>query len=166
MKQLLFITTILMGMILKDEPKVEVVRGLFYEATVNKSAAEKFLRALSAVDNHSSPVLLCYKGVAEMIQAKHVFNPFSKLERFKTGKNMIEESISRDPNDLELRFLRFSIQSNLPGFLNYHKAITADKTKLLNGYTSIKDTELRKRVLNYLTTSKYCTVDELKKIAK
>ena len=166
MNQFLFITTILMGMFLKDEPKVEVVRDLFYQAATDKSAAEKFARVMSVVDNNSSPVLLCYKGVAEMIQAKHVFSPFSKLNKFKNGKLMIETSISRDPEGLELRFLRFSIQSNLPGFLGYDKAIEGDKLRLLKGYSGIKDIELKKRILDYLTTSKYCTVDDIKKITK
>ena len=166
MKMLLFITAILMGVMVKDEPKVEVVRSLFYVAAENKSAAEKFSKALSNVDQNSSPVLLCYKGVAQMIQAKHVFSPFSKLERFKRGKNLIEESISRDPNDVELRFLRFSIQSNLPGFLGYDKQISRDKIKLLNGYRDIKDAGLRKCIFDFLAASKYCTAEELKKIAK
>jgi hypothetical protein len=166
MSKILFITTVLISFFMKDEPKVETVRSLFYEASVNKSAAAKFLKALSVVDKNSSPVLLCYKGVAEMMQAKHVFNPFNKLAKFKTGKSMIEESISRDPDDLELRFLRFSIQSNLPGFLGYDAQIPGDKKKLINGYNRIKDVELRRRVVNYLSTSKYCTVDELKKISK
>ncbi|MFP5081811.1 hypothetical protein [Pedobacter sp. JCM 36344] len=166
MNKFLFITTILMGMISKNEPKVEVVRSLFYEAASNKSAAEKFSRALSEVDNNSSPVLLCYKGVAEMILAKHVFNPFNKLEKFRNGKILIEESIVRDPEDLELRFLRFSIQSNLPGFLGYDEEIFIDKTKLINGYSTIKDTELKSRILSYLSDSKYCSIIELKKLTK
>jgi len=166
MSKLIFITTILISFFMKDEPKVETVRNLFYEASVNKSAAAKFQKALSVVDKNSSPVLLCYKGVAEMMQAKHVFSPFNKLAKFKNGKSMIEESISRDPDDLELRFLRFSIQSNLPAFLNYDSQIPGDKKKLINGYSRIKDVELRRRVVDYLSTSKYCTVDELKKISK
>jgi hypothetical protein len=166
MNKVVFITTVLMGMFFKNEPKIEVVRSLFYQAAADKSAAKKFANALSVVDNTSSPVLLCYKGVAEMIEAKHVFNPFSKLQKFKTGKTLIERSIKRDPDDLELRFLRFSIQSNLPQFLGYDQAISTDKTKLLNGYTSIKDAELRQCILNYLAVSKYCTAAELKKLKK
>jgi len=166
MKILLFITTILTGFILKDEPKIEVVRSLFYEAAANKTAAARFSKALSVVDNNSSPVLVCYKGVSEMLQAKHMFSPFSKMEKFRKGKSLIEKSIRRDPNDLELRFLRFSIQSNLPGFLGYDEAISIDKVKLLEGYSTIKDTELRNRIFSYLSSSKYCTVNELKKITK
>jgi hypothetical protein len=166
MNKCLFITSILIAFILKEEPRIEVVRSLFYEAASNRQAAQRFSQALSVVNNNSSPILLCYKGVATMIQAKHVVNPFSKLERFKNGKTMIEKSIKRDPDDLELRFLRFSIQSNLPGFLGYDEQITGDKLKLLNGYGSIKDVELRKRILSYLATSKYLTEEELKKIAR
>ncbi|MEJ7559716.1 MAG: hypothetical protein WKF66_15510 [Pedobacter sp.] len=166
MKTLLLITGILMGMVTKDQPKIDTVRSLFYQAAKDKTSAKKFLNALSVVDNNSSPVLVCYKGVAEMMQAKHVLSPFSKLQKFKTGKTLIEKSIKRDPNDLELRFLRFSIQSNLPEFLGYDQAISADKVKLINGYSSIKDDELRQCVVNYLTASKYCTVAELKKIKR
>ena len=166
MNKLLIFTTILMSMLFKAEPKIEVVRSLFYQATEDKAAAQKFSRALAVVDNNSSPVLQCYKGVAEMIQAKHVFNPFSKLSKFKNGKTLIEKSISRDPNDLELRFLRFSIQSNLPGFLNYDAQIGSDKMRLLSGFGSIKDVALKKTIFDYLSASKYCTEEELKKIAK
>ena len=39
---------------------------------------------------------------------------------------MLEKAISSDPNNLELRFLRYCVQINTPKFLNYNEDLKSD----------------------------------------
>src|SRR5690554_8141337 len=60
--------------------------------------------------NKNSTVLLGYLGGYQTVWANHVFNPVSKLNTFNEGKRNIEKAIKNDPNSLELRFVRLSVQ--------------------------------------------------------
>ena len=162
MKLLFIISTLFMTLGVRNEPELSMLRGLFYKSAEDKTAASKFFLLVANVNRNSTPLLICYKGVAEMMQAKHGFNPFNKLARFNSGRMLIEQSICKDPDNLELRFLRLSIQSNLPSFLGYKSKIEADKNKLITGLDQLKDIELKEKIVNYLLASKYCTEAELK----
>ena len=164
MKLLVLISMFALASFNFDEPQAEELRILFYKSADDKNAAEKFSRVLKNIDVSSSPLLVCHKGVAEMMQAKHTFNPFNKLARFYKGRSLIEQSIKLYPVNLEQRFLRFSIQSNLPGFLGYNNEIETDKMILLNGLDDLKDQKLKERIVTYMIGSAKLTTTELKKL--
>lgn len=69
---------------------------------------------------------LAYLGALETIWAKYVNNPFSKLSTFKKGKGKIEAAVKKAPNNLEIRYLRLSVQKNAPSFLGYKSNINED----------------------------------------
>ena len=144
---------------------ISEIRRLYSVAALQKDSAGRLAELLLPVDTATAlPLLLCYKGANEMITAKYVVSPIAKLNRFKKGKIWIENAISRDTLATEMRYLRFSIQTNLPSFLGYQNNIIADKLFLLNQIDKTKDQELKKMMLNYLLLSKYVTEEERKKL--
>lgn len=150
----LFLLLLFATKVCATEPDMEEVKTLFEASAYSRSSADRLLKLLSKVDHSSSPVLICYKGVAEMMQAKYGFNPINKFRRFKRGKNLIEEAVKKEPDNLEIRFLRFVIQTNLPAFLNYNEQINEDKRFLLNNLQTTKDKKLKQDFLKYLSSSK------------
>lgn len=141
------------------------VRKLYHSAPEIKQDALQLNSLMLRVDSgKAAPVWVCYKGANEMIQAKYVFNPFSKFDKFIKGKQLIEKAISRDTLNLEMRFLRYSIQSNLPGFLAYHDDLGADKRFLLVNTRNTKDAELKGIIINYLSTLTAIKPEELKQL--
>jgi len=147
-------------------PDLAKVRTSFYEANKNKASAVECSKMLSAIDTKSPPILICYKGASEMIQAKYAFNPINKFKRFRNGKSLIEQAIHRDAKDLEMRFLRFSIQCNLPSFLGYNDSINRDKFLLIKTMNEINDQELKQNIIKYMLNSGQCSAEELKGAAK
>ncbi|AMP98553.1 hypothetical protein AY601_1638 [Pedobacter cryoconitis] len=147
-------------------PEITELRTLYYESANDKAAAGKLLDLLSNVDDQSSQLLICYKGVAEMMQAKYTMSPISKFRRFKKGKEYIESAVAIDPENLEIRFLRFTIQTNLPSFLGYNDHIIADKTILIKNLDQIHDKPFKQLVINYLFASKNMTEKERNSIKK
>lgn len=148
----------------KDAPELSTLRKLYYRAAVESSASTSLSKELKSVGPDSAPILLCYKGAAFMMEAKYAFNPITKLSRFSKGKKAIEEAIAKEPSNMEMRFIRFSIQTNLPGFLGYQGHIDSDKKKLLAGVANVTDKVLRENITAYLITSKKCTSEEIKKL--
>jgi hypothetical protein len=84
------------------------------------------------------------------IEAYTYFNLIGDL----TGKDVLEQAIQKEPLNVELRFIRFSIQCNSPKFLDYHSNINADKLLLLKEVKAIKDVDLKKRITKFLNQFK------------
>ncbi|RZL50642.1 MAG: hypothetical protein EOP00_03395 [Pedobacter sp.] len=145
------------------ESELIKIRNLYEQAAVDEAAHLK-LNKLLEVKKDESPLFLGYKGAGIMIGANYAFNPISKLNKFNKGKKLIEQAIARQPKNLELRYLRFTIQTNLPKFLGYSAAIKADKEFVINQLTITQDVDLRDRIVAYLIFSKSCNADELKKV--
>ncbi len=140
------------------------IRTLYAMAPNNRIASEKLSTLCLSIDSIASPVLVCYKGASTMIEAKYQINPLNKLAKFNEGKLLIEKAFKREPNNIEIRFIRFSIQTNIPTFLGYHSDIEEDKKNLINNMSLIADTLLKTNINNCLSKSKYCTIEELKKL--
>ncbi|MBB5645282.1 hypothetical protein [Pedobacter cryoconitis] len=147
-------------------PEITELRALYYQSATDKAAASKLQELLSKVDDKSSELLICYKGVAEMMQAKYTMSPISKYRKFKKGKEFIENAVTLDPGNLEIRFLRFTIQTNLPSFLGYNDQITADKNILIKNLDQLRDQPLKQLVINYLFASKHLTEKERNHLKK
>src|SRR5690554_6700286 len=87
------------------------VRKLFHQAAESEAACSQLIRKLTSASAVRQPLLYGYKGVATMMMANHLSNPFRKLSHFNEGKKMLEEAIRNEQDNLELRFLRLSVQS-------------------------------------------------------
>lgn len=148
------------------EPDIVTLRTLFYAAESSKNAWVKMTEVLEPLDHTAKPIYLCYIGVSEMMGAKYVVSPIAKLNRFKKGKMMIEKAVEKAPEDLEIRFLRFSVQTNLPSFLGYDSDIHTDKKVLLEKLDEVTDKGLKNNIFKYLSSSKYCTAEEKKMLMK
>lgn len=146
MKTILFI---LFTGLLSPEHSVSLqqARLVFEQAPLNEQKATDFLAEIAATKNNT---LIGYKGALTMIMAKHTMNPFKKLDCFNTGKSLLEQALKNEPNNIELHYLRFSIQCNAPAFLDYNNQKESDKLFLLKQANSVKDADLKSRMIQFL----------------
>jgi hypothetical protein len=121
------------GEVFKTEAVCLRFHGLFEKADISKSN-----------------LLLGYKGAVELGMARHDPNVFNKMGYFNDGKEQLEKSITVDPKNLELRFLRLTIQTHLPTFLGYSGQKEADKAFVLSQLNSSKNEEFNTRVRNFI----------------
>lgn len=129
------------------------IRSLYRSAPLVKNDAGQLNQLMLQIDTDAAlPVLVCYKGANEMIQAKYAINPIVKFGKFNKGKELLIKAIKRDTLNLEMRFIRYSIQNNLPAFLGYHDDLGNDKQFLLTYTKDNKDPELKEIIFNYLAT--------------
>ena len=99
-----------------------------------------------------------------MMMAKYVVSPINKLSKFNEGKNLLEKCIEKDNKNVELHFLRFTVQSNAPKFLGYNSSLLLDKNFILNALASINDKQLKNIVITFLKSSSYLTNTEKQKL--
>lgn len=159
----LFLLTIFTAVSVFTVQDLKKVRSLTDKAAMDEDANEELLELLEPYDV-SNPLLYGYKGIAQMIQAKHVFNPFKRLSYFKKGKAMLAEAIEADPSNIELRYLRFSAQIKAPGFLGYKENLDEDKTFLISSLPKVKDEESKERIRSFLIESEGTTDAEKKQL--
>ena len=105
------------------------LRQQFAKASTDKAAAEKLYKLLADYKGHDA-VVMAYKGAAEAIRARDA-SMFDKLTFIQQANRSFEQAVSLAPENAEVRFLRFSVESNLPSFLGMSKHVEEDKALLL-----------------------------------
>jgi hypothetical protein len=110
----------------QQSPLVEA-RHLYASSALEKNALFKLAELVTTAKPHDQPILSCYAGAAQIIMAKYAPNLFTKFSCFNKGRRLMEEAIAKDTACFEMRYLRLSIQSNLPSFLGFHDQIGADQ---------------------------------------
>ena len=132
-------------------------------AAENEQVAQSFYNQMSLISNSSPPILIGFKAISILIMGKHAFNPYTKLKHFYKGKEMLNKAIELETN-LELHFLRFAVQTNIPSFLPYTSDIENDKKYIFLNLKESKDKDLIKRIIHYLNQTKHCSDAELKQL--
>lgn len=124
---------------------LDEVRVNYNKLVSDKELCKKMILELEEAKNNSA-THLGYLGGLQTIWANHVFSPISKLNTFKQGKKNIEQAIKKEPNNVELRFIRLSVQKNAPAFLGYNSNIKEDIQFIKNNRSEIKSEILNKHI--------------------
>jgi len=127
----------------------------------NESVCETLYNKAVATSN-KSPVLEGYFGALNVAMSRHAFL-FQKMSYFNKGTEILEKAIKNAPNEVELRFLRLTIQMNVPGFLGYSDNIDSDKRYLIYNYQKALPF-LRKRIVDFVQDSEGFTASEKEQV--
>lgn len=144
---------------------IEQVRELYKKSSKEEISCKKLIESLQSYNENNNTSFAAYRACATMIMAKYVTGPINKLSKFNEGKNLLEKCIENDKQNVELRFLRFTVQSNAPTFLGYNSSLKLDKNFLLNKFSSISDKQLKNTVISFLKSSSYLTSTEKQKLS-
>lgn len=109
------------------------VRKQYYTASLNKENAEKFYQTLLKC-NSNNPTLIAYKGASITLKAKFSSELLNKKNLFIEGAKIIESAQQNDPQNIEIRLIRLSIQENIPKILKYKQNIEEDKNFILQNF--------------------------------
>ena len=148
------------------EINITQVRALYQKAVKDENSCRTLIGILTPYTERNNPLLSGYRASATMLMAKHLFSPFSKMSWFKKGRHLLEKSIEVDTQNIELRFLRFAAQTNIPSFLGYNGNIKSDKEFIINTYSKINDRNFKEFVFPVLNKSKYITPIEKQRLEK
>jgi len=139
------------------------VRDMFYRASKSSVSADSLFEEFSKQEISQSAIMVGYKGMSQLMICYHSLNPYTKYRYFLKGKKSLEEAIKIDPKNVELRFLRLSVQLNTPDFLNYNSNIMEDKILIYKGVKFLKDKDLLERIAGYTANAKKLSMDEKSK---
>jgi hypothetical protein len=106
------------------------LRRQYREAAANKEAGEKFYQHMAAYRDQDA-VVLAYKAAAEAIRARDA-SMFNKLTYVQNATKQFDQAVKLDSDNAEIRFLRLSVESNLPSFLGLSQHVDEDRQFLVN----------------------------------
>jgi len=128
------------------------LRHQLLRAVDDGKTTDSLYKSLIVIPNRS-PLINGYIATLQALQAKHSWNPYSKVKQVINAEKTFENAIVADPHNLELRFMRFSVEYHLPRFLGYSKNMDADKqeifTQLAKSHVA-DDRDLVIAVINFL----------------
>jgi len=165
-KKITFVCLFLLGFLINiysnELPKNElkVLRTLLYESTESEDSLNSLFAFISILSKKNdiirTPLLLAYRGVGKALMAEYSFFPWNKLEHVNKGIELLDKAVEMDSSNLEIRFLRFTVLSNIPFFLGYSSEADSDAIflyELLKSGTYNEDKELIKNVVRFLLES-------------
>lgn len=145
------------------------VRKQYVESTLKEETAKKLLESLSK-ESALPPVMLAYKGATQAVMAKYATLPSKKYSLAKKGLAMLEQAIAIDPDNIEIRYLRFTIQENVPSFLGLSKDLKNDKIVIVKNASRRKefkvDDPFFKEIARFLIDSDECSEEEIAQLKK
>jgi len=147
MIKLILSILLIFNLIGNNEPSIYEVRKIYFEKVNTKEGVELLQSTLEKLPN--SYKINGYRAGCQMVSSKYQSSPMKKLSVFKEGKQNLELIIKEQPEDMELRLIRLSIQENAPGIVNYNSNIDSDTDLLKNEKNTISDSNLIQHINNY-----------------
>ena len=128
-------------------------RKKYFEAIGNERKIERLLKQLQDIENLSA-LLLAYRAACESMMAQFSWNPYTKLAQVNKSFDFFAKAIKEDSQNAEIRFLRFSVQHNVPDFLRKNREFEEDKDILVENFDKANfDTEFAQFIIGYLKDS-------------
>ena len=141
--------------------EVEEVRNTFPEIT-SIEQANYFIELL---EENETVEAKSYTAVMFFMKSKLVKFPLTKYKYFKKGKKQLDSLINNNKSNVEIRYLRFLLQSKMPEFLGYHKNIEDDYLLIINGIESSNlKSDFKIKILNNMLLVCNLSVERSKKI--
>lgn len=146
---------------------LEEVRKQYVQAANNESSARALLKSLNN-ETSLSPVMLAYKGATRAIMAKYIGGVGKKYSLAKEGMQMLNQAVEKEPSNIEIRYLRFTVQDNVPSFLGLSGDLKSDKNAIIEHMVNRKKYQVDdiyfKDIVKFLIASEECSDAEVSKL--
>lgn len=108
---------------------VQQARDLYYQGIYgDKDAGEKAddLFAKLHRDSPDHPLISVYFGSLRLLEAQHTWALWKKNSLSKEGIQLMDEAVKKDPESLEVRFVRAATERSLPSFFGRKEQAASD----------------------------------------
>ncbi|WP_316830873.1 hypothetical protein [Pedobacter aquatilis] len=149
--------------------EISVLKTDLIKAVESSKLTDSVYTKLNKLPNKTA-LITAYCGTLEALKAKHSWNPYNKIKYVKVSLRTMQKAIDMDKENMEIRFMRFSIEHYTPGFLGFSKDLPVDRKEIIKHYENrnfgLADEELIKNVARFMIDSKRCTSEEIKILKK
>ncbi|MFN4233326.1 MAG: hypothetical protein ACK4IK_00825 [Bacteroidia bacterium] len=126
MRRFVFLYLLILSNLVWANNDVETLRKVFVIASEDVNKAKALHAYFEKKEKISGATELAYKGATVALMAKFSSGPHTKLKYVNKALEIINEAVKKEPENFEIRYLRFSVERNLPAILNRSKNIDKD----------------------------------------
>ena len=137
---------------------LDAIRNAYSKANTSNEGAKNFIE-LADKSSSSDPLIKGYKAAAKILEAKVTTEKNKRKSFVKSGATELETVIKYNPNNVEMRLIRMSIQENIPKIVGYSKNLKEDKAYILSNYTR-QNSVLKVYIKKFAMQSKTMTATE------
>jgi hypothetical protein len=146
--------------------EIQEIRELFAAASEGYLQAQKFLKALKSIKGQDEkPLFWAYQASGLALEARDTWNPLEKLSLIRKANHRFAEAIKKNPESVEIRFLRFSIESNTPSILGFSEHIGEDIAWIIDNIEQPEvPSDMRPEIARYLLEQNHGKDSDLDKL--
>jgi len=145
--------------------EIVVLKQEMVKAVENSKLTDSLFSRLDKFQDKTA-LITAYTGTLEALKAKHAWNPYNKIKYVSRSLKTMKKAIEMDSENMEIRFMRFSIEHFTPSFLGFSQELTEDREEIVKHYQQqnfgLADKTLIKNVAKFMIDSKRCTSAEIK----
>lgn len=141
---------------------LDSIREAYFSGPKTEESAIEFNAMMSEI-NLSTPTHKAYYGAALSLKAKYGQNVREKKEFFVEAVEYIEAAVKAEPNNIEIRLIRLSVQENSPRIVRYKTNMDEDKALILDNYNS-QSTAVKRCIRDYISNSDFFAKEEKERI--
>lgn len=141
-----------------EKNSLKTLRELYKRAHLESEICNDLIKRTQSCDE---AVTIGYNAAAKMVSSKFLINPFKIIKVFNDGKEQLETLIQQNLKNIELRYLRYTIQVNTPAFVGYNKNKKEDRELIFRFLQSCNDNDLKNHILFYLKDTNDLLPEEL-----
>lgn len=142
---------------------LSTVRNLYASANNSEKEAKEFIEYAKKLESSNENILKAYYAGSVLLESKFQKKIIDKKKLFQKGAKLLEEVISKNSSNIEMRLIRLSVQENAPKITGYNKNIKEDKLFILSNFKN-QNSELKNYLKKFILQSKSFTPTEKKSI--
>lgn len=139
------------------------IRESYVAGVENETKLESLHEYLDRLKK-KAPIHTAYLGACEGLLAKHHWNPYKKVAFLKQAGKTLQSAVEEAPQNIEIRFLRFSMQHYIPEFLGQSKELEKDRSAIVKYFNTPENKTLgektRQTIARFMIESKRCSAEE------
>lgn len=159
MVQKTFLALLILVSFVSHSQDLETIRSKYPKAKDSSEITDQMYEELSGVsgENH---VLSAYKGAISALKADFAKGIRNKTDFFKEGSELLDQAVAAEPQNVEIRYLRLTVQENAPRIVGYHGNIDEDKEVIKSNFHSLKSDSLKSVIRGFIEISSNFDEDE------
>ncbi|MCW3125660.1 MAG: hypothetical protein JWO03_1318 [Bacteroidetes bacterium] len=137
------------------------LRTHYQQCFQRRTALDSFVNILEN-SGHHSPAEESYLGISYALTIQYLDGMWSKYKVLIKAKGLLNSAVERDPNDPEFRFMRFTLEHNIPAFLCMSTHVNDDLKTILS-HTSFLDEspDMKSAAIQFILDSKRCSPQQI-----
>ncbi len=166
---LLVLITLSFASIGQSQNTIQQVREDLFYSDFDLEKCFEFDKSITALKD-TSPLTQAYKAAAEALIAKHSWNPVTKFSYLNSAQKLLDEAVSKDALNIEIRFLRLYIENSIPAYMGMSKNKKEDKQVIIDNIDLLAKinigADITSYIIGYITSPKVSTAEEIELIKR